>query len=741
MAVRHLVKRRWAVAVGLAFTTIVAMLEMSTNPLVQKYLDRLDYVLYDLRFEVLLGQKKSEMSNIYIADIDEKSLKAHGQWPWSRKTIAKFIEELSLAEVKVVAFDVVFAEPEVNSVDKLLDDLEIRGKLTSEVSDKISPLKSEVDNDQYLAGYLRKTKVILGYVFHDDQVQVGKLGRPVNQLRGDLNEKLTVRHMTGYAAALRVLQRRARDGGFINVVPDNDGIIRRVPLVIRHGNAIYPALSLAAAQHFLDVRRIKPEYEEYGESINFLGITLGDRLIKTDRRSHLTIGYRGPGKTFPYVSIADIIAGKYRNGELKDSLIFVGTTVKGLSDLRATPLDQNYPGVEIHASIVDSIINDNIVTKPHWEFSALIGVLFGLGVILSLIQPFLRPMWLLFTGLGSLALVIFANFEFWMLRDFDLTLIGPVVLVLAILSWNLLFNLIRESVHREEVTSMFGQYVPANYVDQMIQSPESFNMEGESKELTVMFGDIRGFTNMSEKLTAAELKRVLNRFFTPVTGAIFDNQGTIDKYVGDMVMAFWGAPIDDPEHRKHALEAAFAIKACIVELKKEFAEEGLPNIDMGVGLNSGIMNVGDMGSSYRRAYTVLGDSVNLGSRVESLTKFYGSELLITEYTREGVDGFVYRYVDYIRVKGKEEPVTLFEPVLPMAEASEAMIAAVDRFNAVIEQYKQRQWSAVIEALESLRENPEFQNTRLLELYLERAQEFQDNDPGEDWDGVYTHLSK
>ncbi len=738
---RKIAKQRWPIAIGLFITLTVTLMQIGNSQLLRRYVERLDLYLYDIRLEVLLPDEPVVHPDIYIADIDERSLAQLGRWPWSRVTMARLVDELAEAGVKVAAFDILCTEAEENSAQKLLDDLALREMLDPEIREQLTTLVDEVDNDKYLAGHLNKLKVVLGYVFHSRAQGKGKLGYPVTKIPEELSSRLTVPARPGYSAALKVLQRRAAESGFLNAETDPDGIIRRMPMVMRYKNGLYPSLSLVAAQQFLGVRRIAPDYLDIGERVTIQAIDLGERSLPTDRYGQMSIAFQGGTHTYPYISVAEIMSGRYRGGKLDGALVFIGSTVPGLFDVRATPLSAEYPGVETHAVVADSIISQKIPYKPAWEIGALVVLLISLGTVLSVLQPMLRPIWLGVTTLLAYLGVVGGNYYLWVSKLFDLTQVTPLLLVSSIFLWNLINTLIRENRERKAVTSMFGQYVPSEYVQTIMESPDSYDMEGDSRFMSVMFADIRGFTDMSEKLTAQELKMVLNRFFTPITKSIFDNRGTIDKYVGDMVMAFWSAPMPDEEHRLHAIQAAFAMQAAIVELKKEFAAEGLPEIDMGIGINSGEMNVGDMGSTYRRAYTVLGDAVNLGSRVESLTKFYGASLLVTAATQEGASEYVYRFADRIRVKGKLEPVTIYEPLCPVTEASAKLYDALDKFHSGLEHFRQQDWSTAREIFQGCLEEPEWQNTHLIQLYLDRIDTMEVQGPGPEWDGVYTHTSK
>jgi len=325
--------------------------------------------------------------------------------------------------------------------------------------------------------------------------------------------------------------------------------------------------------------------------------------------------------------------------------------------------------------------------------------------------------------------------------DLWLPLAIPVLVQLPIaLFVGLLTQYLTEAHSRRQLKAVFGQYVPPEVVEEMSRNPDqNFSVEGESRELSVLFCDIRSFTTISESLAADELKQLLNHFFTPMTRIIFEKRGTIDKYVGDMIMAFWGAPVQDPLHPRHAVEAALAMLKKVVELRPEFAEHNWPQVEIGIGINTGLMNVGDMGSEYRRAYTVIGDAVNLGSRLEGLTKYYGVKLIISESTAGSLDGFVLRCLDRVKVKGKQEPVTIYEPVGHAAGVSRELVQDVNESNQAMQHYFAGKWETARSAFQRLRDAvPE---RKLYGLYLERIDTLQSNGVAEGWDGVFEHTSK
>jgi len=430
-----------------------------------------------------------------------------------------------------------------------------------------------------------------------------------------------------------------------------------------------------------------------------------------------------------------------------------------------------FPGVEVHANVLNALLsaaptftlgnteqgvdsgstlnsaisvlrasqNEPFPSKPDWEEGAVVATIIISGVFLSFIYPLLGPALLLLSSLSFMLGVTALNFKLWADYNLDISLIMIIFLILVITVINLTYGFLKEGLSRRAIKGMFDQYVPPAHIDAMLDNPDNYNFEGESKELSVLFSDIRGFTSISEVLSAGELKTLLNDFFTPITGIIFDYNGTIDKYVGDMVMAFWGAPINDPDHRLHSVQAALKMLEKVEELKDEFIERGLPEVNIGVGINSGFMNVGDMGSTYRRSYTVLGDAVNLGSRLESITKVYGVKLLIGEETFDHLKGYLCRLVDKVQVKGKDEPVRIYQPLCLEEEASEELLGLVDEYHRAYKQYVDQDWDEAERMFENLKlRDPE---TKIYDVYLDRIPDLREQDLEPDWDGTFRFTTK
>jgi adenylate cyclase len=548
--------------------------------------------------------------------------------------------------------------------------------------------------------------------------------------------------MSDYVANLPELQNAARSGGFFSVFPDKDGIIRRYNLVLGHDGQLYPSLALEMARQFFVARGVRIETAPVGEvqaleAIHMPGL---EKPLNTDGSGRVLVPYRGQRGSFPYISATDVLEGRLDQGELANTLVLLGSSAQGLYDLRATPVQNVYPGVEVHANVLAGLLKQHFPLRPSWAEGANFTFMVVVGLLLAFVLPRLSPLPLTGVTLASSVAVVGINLGMWTGLNWVLPLALPLVMVIGLGTLNMAYGFLFEERNRRMIKSMFGQYVPPALVDEMVNNPDSAqSMQGERRDMTVLFADVRDFTSVSESLSAAELKDLLNRLFTPMTQVIFNNRGTIDKYVGDMIMAFWGAPLEDPGHATHAIDAALQMLERNEAVKADLRQAGLPEVQIGIGLNSGPMNVGNMGSEYRRAYTVLGDAVNLGSRIEGLTKFYGARLLVGEDTAAGQDGFLFRRVDRVRVKGKHEPVVLYEPLGRSAEVSGALQREVARHEAGLEAYWQQDWDTARQHFEALA--AEHPDERLYQLYLERMATIDPASLPDDWDGVFEHTSK
>lgn len=706
---------------------------------VSRPVQRLDTLIYDFRFQLLTPDRPEGATPVVVVDIDEHSIRREGRWPWSRSKVAELVAALEKAGVSLIGFDVLFSEAESNPVDLVLADDSLSEAARAEIASR----RARFDSDSRLASVVG-TRTVLGYVMHADGVKSGRLPQPFLML-DSADEGWRVHALPDYTSNLPTLMDKALSAGFFTTLPDRDGVIRRSPLILRHGDGLYTSLALELARHSLNAPFIRLQTTRCrGELTCIENIQVGDRIVHTDEYGAALVPYKGRRESYTYVSATKVLHGELPDGLLKGAIVLVGTSALGLADLRTMPLETSYPGVEVHANLLDAILQSSpghsqFINRPDWEPGATFILLLSSGLLLALLLPRLEPGYMILVSAGWLLVLVLGNFALWKSARIDLPLAALLLMASGIALFNIVFGFLRASHQKREIKTMFGQYVPPAHVEQMLASPESVSLEGESREMTVLFSDIRSFTTISEGMNAQALKQMLNRFFTPITQVIFDHNGTIDKYVGDMVMAFWNAPLEDRRHAYNAILTALAMQKTAEELKPEFVAAGFPEVNIGIGINTGLMNVGDMGSEFRRAYTVLGDAVNLGSRLESVTKFYGVKILVGETTHAQAPEFLYRRVDRILVKGKTEPVTVYEPVCLLSEASASRRERVNRFNEAVGYYHAQQWDAAEDILRQLlTQDP---GRKLYQLYLERIATLRKADMTVAWSGVFEHANK
>ncbi|MFY0664118.1 MAG: adenylate/guanylate cyclase domain-containing protein [Natronospirillum sp.] len=745
------VKKWWGVVVSLILTFFLVAEEARRNQpsYLPELIERLEYIYYDTRLKLLPKPTPSEDPPIIILDIDERSLATEGRWPWSRLRLAELNNALLDAGVYTITYDVFFSEPERNLALEMANVVSRSDPTTASL---LALYEDETDYDQLFAQSVADANAVLGYVFYPgDETRVGTLPAPVDMLSPEDAEALTAIRAGGYVGNLKILQDAAHSGGLINPLPDLDGVIRRVPLMQRYDNALYSSLALSSVYNYYVMGMEEavyhigdgPAQRKVFEWVQIPADGTPHR-IRTDYYGAVFVPYAGPQRTFTYVSATDVLNDNLTDDErrqLEGAIVLVGTSSIGLLDLRSTPLEPNYPGVEVHANVINGLLTNQIPYQLHnsYAYTALLMIL--LGLLFSLWFRRFGPVTLLSTTALCVLVVIAGNVYAWHFHYVNIPVANVLVLILVLGSFNMLEGFLRERASRQEVRSMFGQYVPSEYIDIMLNDPDSISFEGANKELTVLFSDIRSFTSISEQLSATQLKGLLNRYFTPITGIIFNRSGTIDKYVGDMVMAFWGAPLDDPQHAEHALEAAIDMINKTEELQSEFVADGLPAVEIGIGLNTGSMNVGDMGSEYRRSYTVLGDAVNLGSRLESLTKFYGLKVLVGPDTFAQCPNYFFRFIDKIMVKGKEDPIECYEPLCRKGEQSDELQKEIDQYNAAYQLYLQQDWQAASDAFAALLTTSTPQRSKLYTVYLGRIAELRTQELPSNWDGSYRHTSK
>ncbi len=717
---------------------VLAVLGKVEAPLITQ----LENLTYDARVRITapLGQDP----RIVIIAIDEKSTLAEGQFPWTRDKLADMVTVLYEHGVAVVGFDVVFPERDVSH------DLDMLRRLREDDNaflDKLALMAPQLDRDYIFGGALGQGPSVLAYYFITDEEQafeIGTLPVPAFEFDETMAARMYIPKAVGYTGNVSVLNEGAYASGFIsNPLIDGDGIVRRTPLLHAFGNQAFESLALAMAGTYLNDIAL-PVFVD--EPLLLEGyppleaVEIGGRRIPLDAQGAVMVPYRGGRGSFPYLSATDVINGQLEQPELLDGAIaLVGATAPGLQDLRATPFGSIYPGVEIHANVLAGILDDNFRWKPAYSQAAEMLAVLAFGLAAALLLPLLSAIVATLTALLMLGSAVWLNFYLWEAQQHVLPLASTLLVIFGVYLINMFFGYFFESRSRTHMNDLFGQYVPPDLVAEMAHDPMHYSMESEKRELSVLFTDIRGFTSLSEQLDADELSKLLNRFLTPMTQVVHDTTGTIDKYMGDAVMAFWGAPLRDAHHARNAVHAGLGMLRELKQLNMTFWKEGRPELTIGVGVNTGIMSVGNMGSHFRRAYTVLGDSVNLASRLEGLTKSYGVEFIVSSYTKEAAPEFVYREVDRVRVKGKQRPVVIFEVRGEKGMVSDDELAQLQQWDQFLALYRRQQWQAADALLKALQ--AEDSGAQLYKIYAERIRLFERQPPGEDWDGVFTAQSK
>jgi adenylate cyclase len=679
---------------------------------------------------------------VAIVDIDEKSLAKLGQFPWPRTRIADLVTNLTRLGAVVIAFDTIFSES-----DRLNPDVaaETFRNLDEETRAKLRALPS---NDQIFADAMRRSRVVLGesglpHVVseYDNTLPVtglAMLGEPPQPFLLDF---------PGLLRNVNVLEQAAAGRGLISIKTERDGIVRRVPMIMQAQGATMPSLSFEILRVATGTDTIFIKSEKAGiKSIAVKGFE-----IPTDRNGQLWVHFARSDPSI-YVSAVDVLEGRVAPELIARKLVLIGTSAVGLLDTKTTPIDPVMPGVEVHAQVLESALTRVLLSRPSYGVVVELCAAIVLGILVIAFAPLFGPITLVAVGgLFASLLVGTAWYFYWqhrLLIDFTYPLLSTTAIYLTLI----FSSFVREQAQRRQIRSAFSQYLSPSLVEQLAQSPEKLVLGGEEREMTIMFSDMRGFTSISEsyKNDPQGLTALMNRFLTPLTNAILNRKGTIDKYMGDAIMAFWNAPLDDSAHQINACEAALDMLERVGALNEarelEAKEENRPFIplNVGVGLNTGTCVVGNMGSDMRFDYSVFGDSVNLASRLEGQSKEYGFPIIIGSKTALAVkDKFAILELDFIMVKGKKEPEVIY------AIAGREDTAQSGHFqrlrNLTIEMlacYRSRDWEGALAAIERGRKTDDAKALKLLyNLYEARIRGYQQNPPPEDWNGAFALLTK
>ncbi|MDR3641563.1 MAG: adenylate/guanylate cyclase domain-containing protein [Humidesulfovibrio sp.] len=725
----------------LLFTGVCTSLLLVALYLLQPGILRfLDDKIYD---QQLRRQHSAKTSGVpVIVDIDEKSLAAMGQWPWPRYRVALLLEKIHRAGALAVGLDMVLAEPDRTS--PVLLKRQLKRDLRVNVDFTGLP-KALEDHDVLLANELRGKPYVLGFFFSFSKAEADQQGRALDcgikpaqvsvlAAPGAPVPERTLHSALSAVCPLPILADAASATGFFNATPDPDGILRRVALLINYHGKLYPSLALATLMQAAGDANLLLKLDALGaESLRF-----GGSAIPVDRAGQLLVNYRGGPGMFRYVSAVDILEGKADPALLNGKIVFIGTSAAGLRDLRATPFSAAYPGVEVHAAIVDNILTQDFIAIPGYAPALELAVAILAGIAITLLVCWARAVWIV-VPLAGMALGLWEGTAY--LLGHQRIYISPLYAYIILAANFALLTFLkfrREEKQRRFIQGAFAHYLAPAVIAQIYEAPESLSLRGEEKEITVMFADVRDFTGLSETLSPTQVTDLLHDYLTPMTKIITQDMGTLDKFIGDAIMAFWNAPVDVPGHQEKALGSAVRMLARLKTLNADFQKKFGCAIRIGIGLHCGLVRVGNMGSADLFDYTLIGDNVNLASRLEGLTKHYGQTLIISQAMREACgDAYAYMELDAVCVKGKSKPLAI-HTAMSHAEAAERA-EEIAGHEAALALYRAMRFEEAGQAFARLKDLTG--NATLYGLYLERCRALAEHPPGKDWDGVCTHTSK
>src|SRR5271166_2973920 len=748
------------------------------------FLKRFEYSTLDTRFRYRSSKYTPPDPRIVVVSIDQRSQEVLGKWPFSRKYFGEMLDALREDGTRIVSFDVTFDKPDqtVAPIRALWAQIEQEKKNGKPPDPKleahVAELAKEFDADAQFAAALRRFgPVVLGnFYLQADEIQGiddASLNKYAEMVQWYSMNRNAIHPATGKADFATLLNNYQFEGtlysatianipelappdndektaiGFFNISSDADGVLRRGLLVLPFGRTsnpddfdLYGSLEVQTLRLYLGLKtgQVTVNYGPAGIST----LQFGDKLtVHPDWLGRIIVNYRGPANTYPYHSIADVVQRKFAPGTFKDKIVLVGASATGIGDLRTPPYGGiSYPGLEVHANVIDNMLNNAFLIRGvHQQlFDLFLIFVFGipLGIALALVSP--RWMWFGLALLVPFAALIYLAFLHGWWLNFTLPA-GTLTANVMVVS---LYRALVEEKEKRKVRSAFGQYLSPEVIRRLLLNPQL--VEPRKTEISVMFSDIRGFTTISEQLDAQELALFLNEYLSDMTGIVFKYAGTLDKYIGDAVMAFWGAPFEVEAHAVKACESALEMMTRVREMQQKWEAQGRPHLDIGIGINTGNASVGNMGSVLRYGYTALGDTVNLSSRLEGLNKDYGTHIIINETTYAAIANanYVIRELDLIRVKGKKLPVTIYELIGRQGEVSdygspEDTQKRLEQFRQARELYTQRQWEQAQRSFETILATWDTDGPS--RTYWKRCQEYLFDEPPSGWDGVFTMTHK
>jgi adenylate cyclase len=718
------------------------------------FLDIIELKTIDFRFKA--RGEKVPGSSIVLAVVDEKSLKAEGKWIWPRKKIAGLIDRLSDAGARVIAFDIVFSEPDDQGIE-LLQDVNRTAKNLNidnpKFNNYLSQLIIQSDNDHLLAEAIArsKAKVVLGTYLYLKEKEAAHMDADTIKRHAENMQSATfqsVQYISENAFAnapfldvsapesnISVIDRATNYSGYFNMLSDKDGVIRWVPGVFRFRDNLYAHLSIKALSAYTD----KPLSISVGE-LGVEALQIGDLQVPTDELGRVMINYRGGQKSFPHISVTDILNDRFSPNTFKDKLVIVGVTAIGVYDLRVTPFDTDFPGVEINANLMDSIISRDFLYQPaHAQIYNIIAMIL-LGGYLGWLLPKVKVIPGAITALVFLTGYVLLCLFFFSTSGIVLNIVYPVITTLIIYISLSVYRYFVEEGKKRFIRNAFSTYLAPTVVNQLIESPETLVLGGEERQITSFFSDVAGFTSISEKLSPHELVELLNEFLTEMSDIILVHNGMVDKYEGDAIIAMFGAPNDLENHAEVACAASIDMQKRLDVLRKKWEAEKNLTIRMRIGLCSGPAVVGNMGSKNRMDYTMMGDTVNTAARLEGVNKIYGTYTVISETTYEDAkESIVARELDAINVVGKAIPVKIFELIGYKSQISKTMIQTITFYEKGLEAYRQCQWNHACEYFNHALEITPGDPPSL--TMIKRCREYEANPPDSCWNGAYIMKTK
>jgi len=657
-------------------------------------------------FMFIIRGELPKNNHVVIIDIDEKALKEYGQWPWSRDIVADMLYKLSDAGAGIIGLDIVFAEQDNSSPHRF--------------SQKYPEIKVQLPNyDEMLAECFSQTPVVGGYVFvfNENDKETTPMIPAVFIQKGGA-KKNTILEPKGIVPNIEILQDSFYTSGFFNNIPDEGGMIRSVPLIMKYDDMIYPSLALEMLRVYSQSNKVYVYEDEAG----VVGINMGEFTIPTDRVARLIVNFRGEGKHFKYISAADIISGNFNQKDIENKFILVGTSAVGLSDLRSIPFDSAIAGVEVHANAIDNILSGDYLQKPADIVIYDLIIIWLIVSLFILIFTFMRSWYILPVAIISL----YALFELFYTILFEygivLNLLFPFIAYTLTLILTVGIDYIIASRQKDEVKRMLGKKVSPAVMEYLLEHSQEELIESKEVEVTILFSDIRSFTNISEQIGSPDkLIRMLNTYMTPMVNNIITHNGTIDKFIGDAIMAYWNAPIKVANHADEAVASAIEQIEMLIDVNKAITPEYDVNIDIGIGLHTGVVTAGDMGAFGRSDYTIIGDNVNLASRLEGLTKVYGAQILISHATFLLLKNrYKIRPIDLVEVKGKNEAVEIHEVICSNKVISDEEL---ELYTKAVELFRASDIDAAYRDFIYLQEdNP----STLYKKYIQRCRYFLDN---------------